>query len=54
MVFTSRYQVLLASCGTLAGTAQGRLVNGLVDLEITERFQAFEEAQAGACCRNSV
>ncbi|MFG2961605.1 PIN domain-containing protein [Streptomyces sp. NPDC048291] len=46
LVFTSRYQVLLASCGTLAGTAQERLVNGLVDLEITERVQAFEEAQA--------
>lgn len=46
LVFTSRYQVLLAKCGTLAGTAQERLVNGLVDLEITERVQAFEEAQA--------
>ncbi|MEV7863564.1 PIN domain-containing protein [Streptomyces hirsutus] len=46
LVFTSRYQVLLASCGTLASTAQERLVNGLVDLEITERVQAFEEAQA--------
>lgn len=46
LVFTSRCQVLLASCGTLTGTAQERLVNGLVDREITERVQAFEEAQA--------
>lgn len=46
LVFSSRYQALLASCGTLAGTDQQRLVNGLVDLEITERIQAFEEAEA--------
>lgn len=46
LVFTSRYRVLLANCGTLAGTAQERLVNGLVNLEFTERVQAFEEAQA--------
>ncbi|WP_316779718.1 PIN domain-containing protein [Streptomyces sasae] len=46
LVFTRRYQVLLGSSGTLAGTDQQRLVNGLVDLEITERIQAFEEAEA--------
>ncbi|MFJ2007913.1 PIN domain-containing protein [Streptomyces chartreusis] len=46
LVLTPRYQTLLGSCGTLAGTEQQRLVNSLVDLEITERIQAFEEAEA--------
>ncbi|MFF7764291.1 PIN domain-containing protein [Streptomyces griseorubiginosus] len=46
LVLTRRYQALLGSCGTLAGPEQQRLVNGLVDLEITERIQAFEEAEA--------
>ncbi|MEX1659969.1 PIN domain-containing protein [Streptomyces pseudovenezuelae] len=46
LVFTPRYKALLASCGTLAGTAQQRLVNGLVDLELAERLEAFEAAQA--------
>ncbi|WP_228396594.1 hypothetical protein [Streptomyces sp. RB17] len=46
LVITRRYQALLGSCGTLAGTDQQRLVNDLVDLEITERIQAFEEAEA--------
>ncbi|MFC7261496.1 PIN domain-containing protein [Streptomyces lutosisoli] len=46
LVLTRRYQALLGSCGTLAGTDQQRLVNGLVDLEITERIQAFEEAES--------
>ncbi|WP_406724938.1 hypothetical protein WJ438_10135 [Streptomyces sp. GD-15H] len=32
LVFTDRYRTLLGSCGTLAGTAQQRLVNGLVQL----------------------
>ncbi|MFF4845988.1 PIN domain-containing protein [Streptomyces collinus] len=44
LVFTRRYQALLGSCGTLAGSAQERLVNGLVNLEVTERIQAFEDA----------
>lgn len=44
LIFTPRYQALLSSCGTLAGTAQEGLVNGLVDLELEERCQAFEEA----------
>ena len=46
LVFTRRYQALLGSSGTLAGTDQQRLVNGLVDLEVTERIEAFEEAEA--------
>ncbi|MET7893125.1 PIN domain-containing protein [Streptomyces mirabilis] len=46
LVFTRRYQALLASCGTLAGTDQQLLVNGLVELEVNERVQAFEEAEA--------
>jgi hypothetical protein len=44
LVFTRRYESLLGSCGTLAGTDQQRLVNGLVDLEVTERIQALEAA----------
>ncbi|MFH9889331.1 PIN domain-containing protein [Streptomyces luteogriseus] len=46
LVFTDRYRVLLGSCGTLAGTAQERLVNGLVQLEVAERIEAFEAAVA--------
>ncbi|MDO0930772.1 hypothetical protein QQY66_03410 [Streptomyces sp. DG2A-72] len=46
LVLTPRYQALLGSCGTLAGADQQRLVNGLVELEITERIQAFAEAEA--------
>jgi hypothetical protein len=46
LVFTRRYQSLLGSCGTLAGTAQQALVNGLVDLEVAERIQALEAAGA--------
>ncbi|USQ85946.1 hypothetical protein NFX46_20805 [Streptomyces phaeoluteigriseus] len=44
LVFTPRYKALLASCGTLAGSAQQRLVNGLVQLEVVERVEAFEAA----------
>lgn len=44
LVFTPRYQALLTSSGTLAGAHQQRLVNGLVDLEVTERIEAFEAA----------
>ncbi|MER6563447.1 PIN domain-containing protein [Streptomyces sp. NPDC001027] len=44
LVFTARYKALLASCGTLAGSAQQRLVNGLVQLEVAERIEAFEAA----------
>ncbi|MFF9287481.1 PIN domain-containing protein [Streptomyces griseosporeus] len=43
LVFTPRYQALLASCGTLAGSQQEGLVNGLVDLEVTERIEALEQ-----------
>lgn len=46
LVFTRRYQLLLGSCGTLAGSAQERLVNGLINLEVTERIQALEDALA--------
>ena len=46
LIFTPRYQTLLASCGTLAGTDQQSLVRGLVDLEVTERVEALEAAMA--------
>ncbi|MFF8265667.1 PIN domain-containing protein [Streptomyces virginiae] len=46
LVFTDRYRALLGSCGTLAGSAQQRLVNGLVQLEVAERIEAFEGAVA--------
>ncbi|MFF7449623.1 MULTISPECIES: hypothetical protein [unclassified Streptomyces] len=44
LVFTDRYRALLGSCGTLTNPAQERLVNGLVQLEVTERVEAFEAA----------
>ncbi|MDX2999207.1 PIN domain-containing protein [Streptomyces scabiei] len=44
LILTDRYRVLLASCGTLAGTAQTRLVNRLVQLEVAERIEALEAA----------
>ncbi|MER6181834.1 hypothetical protein [Streptomyces sp. NPDC001652] len=44
LVFTDRYRALLGSCGTLAGSAQQRPANGLVQLEVTERVEAFEAA----------
>jgi hypothetical protein len=44
LVLTRRYQSLLGSCGTLAGSSQERLVNGLVNLELAERVQAFDDA----------
>lgn len=44
LIFTDRYRALMASVGTLAGSHQERLVNGLVSLELTERVQAFDEA----------
>lgn len=44
LVFTRRYQALLSSCGTLAGSAQEQLVNGLVSSELAERVQAFDDA----------
>ncbi|MDT0449959.1 PIN domain-containing protein [Streptomyces hesseae] len=51
LVFTDRYRALLGSCGTLAGTAQQRLVNGLVQLEVAERIEAFEAAVAAVDTR---
>ncbi|WP_217140272.1 PIN domain-containing protein [Streptomyces sp. AC627_RSS907] len=44
LIFTRRYQALLSSCSTLGGQEQARLTNGLIDLELTERIQALEEA----------
>lgn len=44
LVLTDRYRALLGSCGTLAGTAQQRLVNGLVQLEVAERIEALAAA----------
>ncbi|GAA3077885.1 PIN domain-containing protein [Streptomyces glomeratus] len=44
LILTRRYHALLGSCGTLAGSAQERLVNGLINLEVDERIQAFEDA----------
>ncbi|MEV0990942.1 hypothetical protein [Streptomyces sp. NPDC049949] len=46
LVFTDRYRALLGSCGSLAGSDQQRLVNGLVQLEVAERIEAFEAAVA--------
>ncbi|MEJ8639032.1 PIN domain-containing protein [Streptomyces sp. MS2.AVA.5] len=46
LVFTDRYRALLGSCGTLINPAQERLLNGLVQLEVTERVEAFEAAVA--------
>ncbi|MFE7564190.1 PIN domain-containing protein [Kitasatospora sp. NPDC057500] len=46
LVFTDRYRELLGICGTVAGTAQQRLVNGLVQLEVVERIEAFAAAVA--------
>ncbi|MFD8731622.1 MULTISPECIES: PIN domain-containing protein [unclassified Streptomyces] len=44
LVLTRRYEALLGSCGSLAGSAQERLVNGLVTLELAERTQALQAA----------
>ncbi|MFE2528753.1 PIN domain-containing protein [Streptomyces sp. NPDC059382] len=44
LLFTDRYRALLGSCGTLAGSAQQALVNGLVQLEVTERVEALQAA----------
>ncbi|GGV45468.1 hypothetical protein GCM10010293_53520 [Streptomyces griseoflavus] len=53
LVFTDRYRALLGSCGTLAGSDQQRLVNGLVQLEVAERIEAFEAAVAALDTRIS-
>ncbi|MFI1583975.1 PIN domain-containing protein [Embleya sp. NPDC020630] len=45
LVLTRRYHVLLGGCGSLAGTAQESLVNGLVDLELFERVRTIAEAR---------
>jgi hypothetical protein len=44
LIQTRRYYALLAACGTLAGTAQERLVNGLVNQELADREAALAAA----------
>lgn len=44
LVLTKRYEMLLASVGTLAGTATEPLVNALVSQELQERVDALGEA----------
>jgi len=44
LIQTRRYHALLGANGMLAGTAQERLVNGLVDQELTDRAAALREA----------
>ncbi|MFE4698716.1 PIN domain-containing protein [Streptomyces sp. NPDC056738] len=41
---TRRYYALLEACGTMAGTAQQLLVNGLVDQELNDRGTDLEAA----------
>lgn len=45
LVLTSRYHALLSRSLTVPGASQERLVNGLLDLELSERAEAFEEAE---------
>lgn len=44
LIQTRRYYALLQACGTLAGTAQEPLVNGLVSQELSDRVDALDEA----------
>ena len=44
LIQTRRYYALLEACGTLAGTAQERLVNGLVNQELADREAALAAA----------
>src|SRR5690349_6199750 len=44
LVLTRRYHALLGACGTLAGSDQQRLVNGLVSQELAEREADLDEA----------
>jgi hypothetical protein len=44
LVFTRRYELLLAAAGRLIGIDQQRLVNGLVSIEIDHRMAAFADA----------
>jgi hypothetical protein len=46
LIQTRRYYALLEACGTLAGTAQERLVNGLVDQELADREAGLGAAVA--------
>ncbi|WP_327385800.1 PIN domain-containing protein [Streptomyces sp. NBC_01207] len=44
LIRTRMHQSLLDGVGHLAGSEQGRLVNGLVSLELRQRVNAFSEA----------
>ncbi|MCX4233258.1 PIN domain-containing protein [Streptomyces ortus] len=44
LVQTRRYYALLGACGTMAGTSQQRLVNGLVQQELDDRVGALDAA----------
>ena len=44
LVLTRRYELLLSSSGTMASTAQERVVNDLVSLELDQRVADFEDA----------
>jgi hypothetical protein len=44
LIQTRRYYALLGACGTLAGSDQQRLVNGLVDQELADRDAALGAA----------
>ena len=44
LVLNRRYELLLSSSGTMAGTAQERVVNDLVSLELDQRVADFEDA----------
>lgn len=43
LVLTRRYELLLSSSGTMASTAQERVVNDLVSLELDQRVADFED-----------
>ncbi len=44
LIQTRRYYALLGACGTLAGSDQQRLVNGLVDQDLADRDAALGAA----------
>lgn len=46
LILTRGHAALLAGAGNLAGNHQQSLVNGLVDLEVTERIATLDEAVA--------
>jgi hypothetical protein len=44
LILTRRYELLLSGVGQLGGSATERVVNGLVNLELSQRVAAFDEA----------